>query len=165
MLQLLDAFISSWYFKIFAFSWFAIWILGSVVYRRWNDKYFLRPKFPNPLFEETRASGRSLRSVITRIGGANRCLWIVVADNMLHIGPHFPFNLMFLPEFYGLEYHIPAEKIIAVEKIDRLLRRPKVRTDFQRDLIGDEAFELDCKRPVELVAALDEIRAKVKVLV
>lgn len=159
MKQLLDAFIGSWYFKVFAISWIGLWILASVIYRRWNGTYILRPKFPYPLFEETRASGRSLRSFVTRLGGARHCLWLVITGDMLHIGPHFPFNLMFLPEVYGLEHHVPASNIVAVEKIDRWLRRPKVRITVRPGLIGEESFEIENKRSDEFIAALDQIRS------
>jgi hypothetical protein len=135
-------------------------VFARVIYRRWSGKFLLRPKFANPLFEETWQSGRSLRGIVTRFCGANRCLWIVVTDGVVHIGPHFPFNL-FAPDCHGLEHSIPGETIIAVDRIDRLFWSPKVRIQFRKDLIGEEAFEIDCKRPDELIAALEEIRSKI----
>ncbi len=146
--------------------WFLIWItfvatmiLSAVIYRRWLGLNFFRPKFANPLFEETWQSGRSLRNIFSRFGGANSCLWIVVANGTLHIGPHFPFNV-FVTGFYGLEQKIPVDKIIAVEKINRLFRKPAVRIDFRQDLIGEEAFEIVCNQSDKLVTVLNEIRSK-----
>jgi len=49
--------------------------------------------------------------VLTRIGGGRNCLLVYVADGALTIIPVFPFNLMFLPEIYGLETTAPISDV------------------------------------------------------
>lgn len=92
-------------------GWIAFVILASVLYRRGKGKPLLRPQFKQPLFLETWRSGHSLRSLITRLGGARNCLWVAVDEETLRVAPHFPFNLMFLPEIYGLEYNVSGEAV------------------------------------------------------
>jgi len=53
------------------------------------------------------------------MGGARNCLLVYVADNKLTIVPNFPFNLMFLPEIYGLEIAAPISDV-DVEIVDGL---------------------------------------------
>jgi hypothetical protein len=92
-------------------GWVGAWIAGSILYRRKSGKP-LFPRAPdNAVFAEAWRSGRSLKNVLTRIGGARNCLLVYVADGALTIVPVFPFNLMFLPETYGLETTIPISDI------------------------------------------------------
>jgi hypothetical protein len=96
---------------LFSIGWIIAWIATSIVYRRKAHKP-LFPRVPNDaVFAETRLSGRSLRNWVTRIGGASNCLLVYVSDSALTIVPMFPFNLMFLPEVYGLETTVPARAV------------------------------------------------------
>jgi hypothetical protein len=36
---------------------------------------------------------------------------VQVADSKLHLHPHFPFTLGFMPELYGLDLVVPLERI------------------------------------------------------
>ena len=45
---------------------------------------------------------------------ASRCLIVAVTDEALIVGPRFPFNLMFLPEVWGMEYNIPISDVAEV---------------------------------------------------
>jgi len=97
-----------WIFPFFALGWIVAWIVASVLYRRKLNKP-LFPRIPDGAdFAEARRSGRSLRNFLTRIGGARNCLLIYVNNGTLTIRPTFPFNLMFLPEVYGLEIAVPV---------------------------------------------------------
>src|SRR5688500_18299687 len=89
-----------WYF---AFAWLLTVVAVSVLYRLTRGKPLLRPRVPDALFSQNWCSGRSLRNVVTRLGGASGCLWVTVTRDELLVGSHFPFTLMFLPEIYGLE--------------------------------------------------------------
>lgn len=82
-------------------------IVASIVDRqRFGKPVF--PRAPNgAVFVEAWRSGRSLANVLARVGAASRCLLVYVADRALTTTPVFPFNLMVLPELYGLEVVAP----------------------------------------------------------
>jgi hypothetical protein len=139
-------------------GWIALVILASVLYRRSKGKPLFRPQFEQPLFLETWRSGHSLRSVITRLGGARNCLWVAVDENSLRVAPHFPFNLMFLPEIYALEYNVAGGAVRSVERIDGLLARNRVRVSVERQPGAEESFEVSLRDPDAFVRAVEAIR-------
>src|SRR5262245_33122583 len=85
-----------------ALIWLGLCAGASVIYRIAKSKPIFRPRFEKPRFLETWRSGRSLRSLSSRLGGASHCLWVAIDESSLRVGLHFPFNMMFMPEFYGL---------------------------------------------------------------
>lgn len=103
-----------WFF-FFPFLWIGGWIAASVIYRRIHGK----PIFPRApegaIYKERMASGANTGHWLGRIGGANRCLIVAVTGRELVVTPYFPFNLMFLPEIYGLEVRTPLSRIRKVE--------------------------------------------------
>lgn len=124
-------------------GWLALVIAASVAFRLAKRRYLFRPHFHEILFAEKWVSGRSLRSLTSRLGSARHCLWVTVTPNELLVGPPFPFNLMFLPEFYGLEYRINGADIIRVEHRMPLFGPPRAVVTFRSSDAGDEeAFEL-----------------------
>jgi hypothetical protein len=141
-----------------AAAWIALVIAASIVYRRIKGKPIFRPRIEHPLFLETWRSGRSLRNLVTRFGGARNCLWVAVTEDSLRVGPHFPFNLMFLPEIYGLECMIPGSAIRSVERRGGLLDADRVRVSFER-VVGDvEEFEFSPRDPEAFVRAVAAVR-------
>lgn len=139
-------------------TWVALVIALSVLYRRSKGKPLFRPQFDRPLFLETWRSGRSLRSPITRLGGANDCVWVAVHDGALLVGPHFPFTLVFLPEIYGLEYAVPGDAVRSVERADGVLARGRVRVTIERRPGDEESFEVSLRDPDGFVRAIEAIR-------
>jgi len=139
-------------------GWIVLVILASVFYRRKKGKPVFRPHFERPLFLETWRSGRSLRSIITRLGGARNCLWVAINENSLLVAPHFPFSLMFLPEIYGLEYNVSGDAVRSVERVNGLLARNRVRVTIERDSGTEEAFEVSLQDPDAFVRAIEAIR-------
>ncbi|MBF0408695.1 MAG: hypothetical protein HQM10_15210 [Candidatus Riflebacteria bacterium] len=99
-----------------ALAWIALWIVASIFYRRSKGKPFFPRKSDHDAFYESTGSGRSNRNFFTRLGGARNCLTVAVTDNSLIVQPKFPFNLMFLPEIYDLEYSIPKNRIHTIEE-------------------------------------------------
>lgn len=141
---------------------YVIAVIGvSIVYRIRQKKFIFRPKFANALFNENWRSGRSLRSFITRIGGANNCLWVTIANETLFVGPHFPFDLMFLPEIYGLDYQVPAAQIVAVERREVWYRKGRVRITFLDAENQEQAFFLWLKYPQDFVQCLQSLNPKI----
>jgi len=106
----------------FPFLWIAGWITASIIYRRIHDKPIF-PRTPeSALFVERAASGVNDSHWLGRIGHANRCLIVAVTGHELVVTPFFPFNLMFLPEIYGLEIRIPVSRIRRVGEWSGILR-------------------------------------------
>jgi hypothetical protein len=102
-----------WIFFVGPFVWIVFGFAASAIYRRRVGK----PIMPRPpvdaAFEESGCSGRSLANVLTRIGGASRCLLVYVQNGELVVTPTFPFTLLFLPEVYGLEFRAPITDVSA----------------------------------------------------
>ena len=97
--------------------WIGGWIAASIWFRRAHGKPIIPQKPIDAVFCEDWCSGRSLRNVLTRVGGARNCLLIYVADGQLVVTPRFPFTLMFLPEIYGLDVRAPIATIASVEPV------------------------------------------------
>lgn len=141
-----------------AFGWVLFVIAISIIYRVRKGKYILRPEFPNARFSETWRSGSSHRNLLTRLGGAHNCLWISVTDKELLVGPHFPFNLMFLPEIYGLEYRIRGLDILSVDELSSFFLGKRARVRFRSPQRGEETFEVTVKDLDGFRRAIDGIR-------
>ena len=113
-----------------------LWIAGVIAASIWNRRRKGKPIFPKaPLdatFSEKGCSGRSLKGALSKFGGANNCLLVYVQGNRLVITPQFPFNLMFLPEIYGLGNAVPVEKITAIVPITSFVRKA-LRVEFDHN--------------------------------
>lgn len=123
-----EASVPDWFF-FFPLLWIAGWIAASVIYRRIHGK----PIFPGApegaVYKERSASGSNNGHWLRRIGGANRCLIVAVTGRELVVTPFFPFNLLFLPEIYGLEIRTPLSRIRKVEE-HRWFFRDSVVVEF-----------------------------------
>jgi hypothetical protein len=104
-----------------ALGWIALWIGASILYRKLKGKPLFPRKADHAVFYESSVSGCSNRNFFTKLGGARNCLTVAVTDSALIVQPIFPFNLMFLPEIYGLEYSIPRTQIHAVSEKNAFL--------------------------------------------
>lgn len=118
------------------FVWLSAFVLLSIFRRRHIGKPIF-PKAPAvAVFVEKRTSGRNLKTVRGRFGGAKNCLLVVVTETDLSVEPMFPFNLMFLPEIYGLDFRIKRSTI----------QQAEMRKSFFGETIvihaPDERFEL-----------------------
>src|SRR5262249_42166281 len=89
-------------------------ILGasSVLYRLSKEKPLLKPDFLDSRFNTSWRSGRSDRNILARLIEAKSLLWIIATRDHLHVSPHFPFNLMFLPEAFWLGSTNPRKNYI-----------------------------------------------------
>ena len=104
-----------------------VFVWASIRHRRAHGKPIVFRDVPDAQFIERKASGYSHRTWYTRLGRASRCLIVAVKDNRLVIRPFFPFNLMFLPETYGMEYDIPVSHVTSAERAGRSDVRVKFR--------------------------------------
>jgi hypothetical protein len=110
-----------------------LWILGLVAISIWYRRSKGEPIFPrlpdDADFGEKGCSGRSLKSPLSKIGGSTRCLLVAVRKGKLIITPQFPFNLMFLPEIYGLDIKEPVSTVASVKPVSSLFQRA-LRIEF-----------------------------------
>lgn len=99
------------WFPFLAVGWIALALAVSIALRNKRGKAIF-PKAPlDALFSERGCSGRSLDTPWARIGGARNCLLVALAPQKLTIIPIFPFNLIFLPEIYGLDHSLDISDI------------------------------------------------------
>jgi hypothetical protein len=96
-------------------AWVVACLVASVVHRRLRGKPLVSRVPAGSVHVERWTSGRSNRSLLARLGGANNCLLVAVTPDFLVVRPHFPFTLMFLPELFALELEIPRSAITRVE--------------------------------------------------
>jgi hypothetical protein len=141
-------------------GWLAVVVCASVAYWLRRGKYIFRPRFVDPLFLERWRSGRSLRSLLTSLGGASRCLWIAITNDELAVGPDFPFSLMFLPEIYGLEHRISGNDILSAQQIRTSFFGGRVLVRFRRPDGNVEGFEISVNNVQGFLRAVEILRGK-----
>ncbi len=134
------------WFPILAIAWIVVVIAVSVMFRRSKGK----PVFPaipnNAIYLDKRASGR----------WASNCLLVAVTDKELCVVPKFPFNLMFLPEIYGLERTIPIRSIREVRRLRSFGLGNNVAVDY-----GEAELRLKVRNPQAFVDALANLSVHV----
>ncbi len=134
---------------IFALA--VLWSIASLAYLLWRRRVH-GPHFPDRrdvtiLFEEKWTSGRSLKSLLTRLGGANNCLHVTVTEDELWVTPHFPFSA-----FGGkldLDHRIARDDIESVAK-----RRWSIRVDYATPVGEPRSIDLRLRRPQKFLDAL-----------
>jgi hypothetical protein len=147
-------------FVFFAIPWLWIGLVvaASVIYRRSKGKAIYPSKPKDSLYYEGWASGHSNSNILTKLGGARNCLSVAVTADSLIIQLRFPFNLMFLPEIYGLEYHISGSSIRSLEKKGRLFWKG-VEVQFIDTDGGLKSLSLYLKNTDDFVAAIGKLSA------
>ena len=138
-------------------SLFPCILVLSIAYRLIKDKPMLRPEFTAVQFLETRRSGWSDRDALTRIGGGRISLWVAVDQQDLWISPHFPLNLLFIPEAFHLDFRIQGKQIMKVtektEGTDHV-----VRIQFHHATGDEDSVEFTIKDIVTFSNALTSIQ-------
>ena len=132
--------------------------VSSVLYRLSKAKPLLKPDFPYARFTETWSSGRSDRNMLARLAAAKNLLWIVVTRDHLHVSPHFPFNLMFLPEAFGWDHRIPGKTIMDVRETSYDSDQHGVLIRYRHATGDEERLELQVSDIPALMKALADIR-------
>lgn len=127
------------WFPILAIAWIVFVIGVSVAFRRSKGK----PVFPtvpdDAVYVDKWASGR----------WASNCLLVTITDKALSVVPKFPFNLMFLPEIYGLERTIQVRSIREVRRLRGFGLGNNVAVDY-----GEAELRLKVRNPQAFVDAL-----------
>jgi hypothetical protein len=132
------------------FLWVGGFVLASILLRLRAGRPIITRAPEHAVFLQRSGSGRSERSWLTRLGGANNCLMVAVTEHELHIVPMFPFNLMFMPEVWDLEHRIRRRDIRSVTPGSGRW----VRIEWQSSGAGRKAFRLRVRQPEALLQAL-----------
>jgi len=132
------------------------WCVGGMTYMLWRRK-IRGPHFPsrdqvNVLFDERWTSGRSLKSLLTRLGGANNCLRVTVTDSELWIAPHFPFSAF--GSSLDLDHRVERSAIASIKR-----RGKPITVEWMTPNGEPKAVELRLRRPLEFVAVLSNAAA------
>jgi hypothetical protein len=127
------------WFPWLAMAWIPSVVLLSVLFRRSRGKPVVPKVPPNALYVERSASGRM----------ASNCLIVAVTRETLIVVPRFPFNLMFIPEIYGLEHVIPVASVREVKVSDS-----RWRNNISIVFGVDGKLGLKVRDPEALAAAL-----------
>ena len=128
--------------------------LLSIRYRQSHGKPIVFRDVPGAQFIEKKASGHSHRTWYTRLGGAKGCLIVAVKDGRLIIRPVFPFNMLFMPEIYGLESEAALNQVKRVER-----DRSSVRLGFQDTSGVEQDVTLYLRNPQAFLDALGLLSA------
>jgi hypothetical protein len=131
---------------------------SSVLYRLQKTKPIMRVDFPQPRFSELWCSGRSDRNSLARVAFAKNILWMIVTKDELHVSPHFPFSLMFLPEAFGLDHRVPGKNIIDVRETSSSLLGRRVVVKYRHATGDEEHLELWVNDIPTLMRALADLR-------
>lgn len=130
----------------------------SVVYRIRSGKGFFRKAHGEVLFQERFGSGNYHGHWYTVLGGARNCLLITLTASELFIRPWFPFNLLFLPEIYGLEHRIALSDITSVKERKNWLLGTTLDIEFHGSRGREERFSLILREKEAFLNALKELK-------
>jgi len=136
-------------------AWLVALLSASILYRRSQGKPVLFFGVHGAKFLERAASGHANDTWYTRLGGASHCLIVAVASGTLIVRPHFPFNLLFLPEIYRLEHVVPLEHIIEATE-QKSIFGGVVLVRFRDEQLQERSVTLRVKDAVALVRCLTE---------
>jgi hypothetical protein len=143
----------------FCFAWvFGIMGLSAVIRLQRGKPIFARVP-ADAIFTEKWTSGRSLRNLVGRFGGARNALLVAVTPTRLIVRPHFPFTLVFLPEIYGLEVEIAPSQLRGAEERQGVLLK-RIVIEYALPGRGDEEMELRLRNPAGFLAAIETFRAR-----
>ena len=134
------------------FPWFfaggAAWVvlllsLRAFARRRRGEPVF-RPDLPETVFLETWVSGgRSL------LGWARNCVWVAVTQDAVHIGMHFPFNLV-VPRSWSRSFaqdlKIPLSSIVGTENRHGFFEGSTLEVKFRDESGQPRSIGLKLKR-------------------
>jgi hypothetical protein len=136
---------------IFLLIWFvvAIYIL-TTLYRKGKKAIQLFPsiKTVKVKYRDKRASGYSMKSWLTKMGGANNALDIIVTDSELWIRSNLIFA--YFAQYYDLLHKIPLTDITEINR-----NRKTITVDFNTSTGEHKQVVLKTKNPTELLHSIN----------
>ncbi len=107
MLDTLSPQASAGLFAALVFVWFAL----SIACRLTLGKPIFASRLADDAFVERWASGRNGSGLMARLSRARNCLHVQVCCGAIHVHPHFPFTLGFVPEIYGMDHIVSLDAV------------------------------------------------------
>lgn len=104
-------------------------------------------------FEERAASGRSYKSMFTKLGGARNCLHVTVTDTEVWIRTSFPFAVF--AQQCDLEHRIPRASIINIESGKSAFVR-NIILDYRDERGQAHRLSLTLRKPDDFLRAVGE---------
>jgi hypothetical protein len=142
------------HFAVLIIVWFVAFA-GVIAYRIYRKRVrgvvFPAESSVRILYDESFASGRSLRSLWTRLGGARNCLRVTVTESELWVRPIMPFSL--LSADFDLEHRIPRDSVVSAEIAGAGSVR-LVNLSFRVGGSGDHRLQLRLADTVRFLAAI-----------
>ena len=80
-------------------------------------------------------------------------MFVGVGSQFVYVLPHFPFNLVFLPEMYGLEHVIPRGRIRRVSSESSAFG-DNVRVAFTTESGETKEFALKLRHPEQFLQSV-----------
>lgn len=132
---------------------FAEVLLLAYIVSRYIKTLQNRPRFDKKsiVFQEYFASGFSEKNILTRLGGANNCLRLVVTDKILWVTSWPPFSI--ITSFYDLEHVIPLRSITKIEYSRRFFKK-FISVTYTDDLYSSHTLQLWPKHKDEFLRSL-----------
>lgn len=136
------------------FAWILLIATLSAIYRSNKGKPVLFWTIPDADFIVHFASGHAGRKWFLGFGGASNCLVVAVAGGRFIVRPWFPFNLLFLPEIFGIECDVPVERVTSVDCSRSHFSVYKIVIDFRDELMQTHTISLMMRNPERLLEFL-----------
>lgn len=137
-------------------AWLTLVTLLSIWYMKRTGIPVFMPAFASPRFIETWRSGHMCFPMLLRLGGARSCLWVVVGEDFVQVGPHFPFSLGFVAAIWQLQFKAPAASILSVKRAGGILGGVIIAFSPKPGTIRE--FRLWLRSPDAFIAAIRQIQ-------
>ena len=146
-------FIEAYFLELWllCFGWILVVFTFKYFWQRSKGHFPEDPASTSTVFSESFASGRSLKSWFTRLGGASNCLKVMLTRDRSIIRPLFPF-LVLGPEL-DLVHSIPLTSLESIDKRTGSFRSC-IRIRFKLPAGEQREIEIQSKKPGQLENAL-----------
>ncbi len=137
-------------------AWVLFIAILSAIYRTKKGKPVLFWTVSDADFIVHFASGHAGRSWILCLAGASNCLVVAVAQGRFIVRPWFPFNLLFLPEIYGLECDVPLDWVVSVDLSESRFSVRRISIEYHDELLQSHTITLRFRDPERLAEHLPQ---------
>lgn len=132
------------YIFLFAIVWAICGFALTWLWLKKNGVSFPDLSTVQVLFQENRVSGRSHKSLITKLGGGRKSHKVILTNSELWVTAHFPFNLV--AAYYDGIHKIPLSSISGVNETNN-----HVYIEFIRSNGASGKFELILSKQQEFM--------------
>jgi len=149
-----DRVISAESLPFLGLAWVLFVAVLSGIYRANKGKPVFFWSVPSAQFIVHFASGHSGRSLLSALAGANSCLVVAIANGRFIVRPWFPFNLLFLPEIYGIECDVPLDWVVSAECPDSRFSVRRIVVQYHDEFLQTRTLSLRFRDPERLLSLL-----------